>query len=67
MVLNLTGANLSLLKLPITDFYLHPDAVEAQVAEKNTPLAESGLNVLWTTYVVRKMITFQEPNQRAAY
>lgn len=34
---------------------------------KNTPLAESGLNVLWTTYIVRKMITFQEPNQKAAY
>lgn len=42
MVLNLTGANLSLLKLPITDFYLHPDAVEAQVAVKTLRLLSQG-------------------------
>lgn len=39
---NLTGQNFSLLKLPITDFYLYPDALATQVAAKTPRLFSQG-------------------------
>lgn len=66
-LMTLTGPNLSLLKLPITDFYLHPDAVETQVAVKTPHLLSQGWICCGPPTLSEKWLLSRSQTKRTAY